>query len=245
MEFGIWSLEFSAALLLGFVGSLHCAGMCGPIAIALPLNNRSWISRVSGSLLYNLGRTITYGLLGAIFGLAGMGLALGGVQQWVSVALGILMILSVVIPRIGIAGKKLAGLTDKFTGYLKKPFVRLFKLRTYRSLLIIGILNGFLPCGLVYIALAGALVMSTYYEGAIYMVLFGLGTIPMLFAISIAGNLVSHKLRARLSKAIPFIIILLGLLFIIRGLNLGIPYLSPKFDMQNDKATMECCDPKK
>jgi uncharacterized protein len=231
--------------MLGLVGSLHCAGMCGPIAIALPLNNKSWFARISGGLLYNFGRTITYGLLGAVFGLAGMGLALGGLQQWVSILLGAFMILSVLIPRIGGTGRKVAEMADKLTGAIKKPFIRLFKLKTYRSLFFIGLLNGFLPCGLVYIALAGALVMSKYYEGALYMMFFGLGTIPMLLAISVAGNVISQKLRHRLSKAIPFIIILLGILFILRGLNLGIPYISPKITVTGEKVTMECCKPKK
>jgi uncharacterized protein len=196
-------------------------------------------------LLYNFGRTITYGIMGAVLGLAGLGLTLGGLQQWVSIILGIVMILAVLIPRLGSAGKKLAGFTDSFTGRLKKPFIRLFKQRSYGSLFIIGILNGFLPCGLVYIALAGAIVTSHAYEGAIYMVLFGLGTIPMLLAISIAGNILSQKIRQKLSKVIPVFIILLGILFILRGMNLGIPYISPKLQQEGGKATMECCHPKK
>jgi sulfite exporter TauE/SafE len=245
LEFGFWNLEFSAALLLGLVGSLHCAGMCGPIAIALPLSNQSWFARISGGLLYNIGRTITYALLGAIFGLAGLGLALGGLQQWVSIILGTFMILAVVIPRLGSAGKKISGISDSLTGHLKKPFIKLFRMRTYSSLFIIGLLNGFLPCGLVYIALAGALVMSQVHEGALYMVFFGIGTIPMMLAISIAGNILSQRLRQRLSAAIPVFIILLGILFILRGLNLGIPYISPKINQQGEKATMECCHPKK
>ena len=237
-------MDYLSPLLLGLVGSLHCAGMCGPIAIALPLNNQSWLARITGGLLYNSGRTITYALLGAILGLAGMGLALGGMQQWVSIILGAVMILAVLIPRMGAAGNKMTLLTDKISGLLKKPFVRLFRIRTYSSLFIIGLLNGFLPCGLVYIALAGALVMSRVYEGAFYMIVFGLGTIPMMLAISIAGNIISQKLRKKLSKAIPLFIILLGTLFILRGLNLGIPYISPKLGQHGEKATMECCQPK-
>ncbi len=245
MEFGIWNLEFFSALALGFVGSIHCAGMCGPIAIALPLNNQTWLSRILGGLLYNFGRTITYGLLGAIVGLAGLGLALGGLQQWVSIILGTLMILAVLVPLLGSAGKKITGITDKITVHLKKPFIKLFRMRSYSSLFLIGLLNGFLPCGLVYIALAGALVMSHFYQGSLYMIFFGLGTIPMLLAISVAGNILSQKVRQKLSKIIPVFIILLGILFILRGLNLGIPYISPKLEKQGDKATMECCHPKK
>jgi uncharacterized protein len=218
--------------------------MCGPIAIALPLNNQSWFARISGGLLYNIGRTITYAILGAVFGLAGMGLALGGMQQMVSIIIGAVMILAVLIPRLGAAGIKIAALTDSISGLLKKPFIKLFRVRTYGSLFIIGLLNGFLPCGLVYIALAGALVMSRIYEGAFYMIIFGTGTIPMMLAISVAGNIISQKLRKKLSKAIPIFIIFLGVLFILRGLNLGIPYISPKLSQQGDKANMECCRPK-
>jgi uncharacterized protein len=218
--------------------------MCGPIAIALPLNNQSWFARISGGLLYNTGRTITYAVLGAVFGLAGMGLALGGLQQWVSIILGTFMIVAVIIPRIGGAGNKMTKLTDTISGLLKKPFVKLFRIRTYHSLFIIGLLNGFLPCGLVYIALAGALLMSRIFEGSLYMVSFGIGTIPMMLAISIAGNILSQKLRKKLLKAIPLFIILLGILFILRGLNLGIPFISPKLSQDGENATMECCQPK-
>jgi sulfite exporter TauE/SafE len=237
-------MEYISALLLGLVGSLHCAGMCGPVAVALPLNNRSWFARISGGLLYNAGRIITYAALGAFFGLAGMGLALGGMQQWVSIILGSVMILVVLIPRLGPVGNKMAVLTDSLTGLLKKPFVKLFRIRTYSSLFIIGLLNGFLPCGLVYIALAGALVMSRVHQGAVYMIFFGIGTIPMMLAIAVAGNILSQKLRKRLAKAIPLFIILLGILFILRGMNLGIPYISPKLSQEGEKATMECCEPK-
>jgi sulfite exporter TauE/SafE len=218
--------------------------MCGPIAIALPLDNRTWYSRISGGLLYNSGRTLTYGFLGAIFGLAGMGLALGGLQQWVSIAVGIIMVLSVLIPGMAAIKPGLNKLIDPLTSGLKKAFGKFLTRKNYSSLFTLGILNGFLPCGLVYIALAGALVTSNLYEGTIYMLLFGLGTIPMMLAISLAGSLISLKLRTRLSRVIPYFIVLLGILFILRGLNLGIPYISPKLTHQNDKTTMECCKPK-
>ena len=176
-------MEYLSALIVGLVGSLHCAGMCGPIAIAIPLNNQSWFSRIFGTLVYNTGRTLTYAILGAIFGLAGFGLALGGLQQWVSIALGALMILSVIVPRIGKAGKSVTRISEIVSGRVKRLFGKYFKIRTYPSLMFLGILNGFLPCGLVYIALAGALVMNQVAEGALYMVFFGLGTLPVLLLL--------------------------------------------------------------
>jgi sulfite exporter TauE/SafE len=238
-------MEYISALIVGLVGSLHCAGMCGPIAIAIPLNNSSWLSRISGTLLYNTGRTLTYALLGAIFGLAGLGLALGGLQQWVSIALGIVMILSVLIPKVGAMGKSVTRISNLATSQVKKLFGKYFRVRTYTSLFILGLLNGLLPCGLVYIALAGALVMSHVYEGALYMVFFGLGTIPMMMALSLAGNVISGKLRTRLNRFLPYFIVLLGIIFILRGMNLGIPYLSPKINKTATESTMECCHPKK
>jgi uncharacterized protein len=237
-------LDYLSPILLGLIGSLHCAGMCGPITVALPLNNQSWFARISGGLLYNSGRSVTYALLGAIFGLAGMGLALGGLQQWVSIILGIVMILSVLIPWIGGTKNRLMNMADNISGLVRKPFVKLLKVRSYSSLFMIGMLNGFLPCGLVYIALAGALLMSRVYEGSLYMLVFGIGTIPMMLAISVAGNIISQKIKRSLSKVIPMFIILLGILFILRGLNLGIPYISPKLNQQDQTTTMDCCQPK-
>lgn len=231
-------------MVLGFVGSLHCAGMCGPIAVALPLNNNSWFSRISGSLLYNAGRTITYGVLGIIFGLFGKGLFLGGLQQWVSIGLGASMILAVLVPRLFRRGQWIENLLDRLTYRLKAAFGKFFGIRTYRSLFIIGLLNGFLPCGLVYIALAGAILTGGPFKGATYMVIFGLGTIPMLLALSLAGSMVSNALRNRLRKIIPVFIVILGLLFIVRGMNLGIPYVSPRINKTAEMTTMDCCDKK-
>lgn len=237
-------MELYSALVLGLIGSLHCAGMCGPIAIALPLSKDSWVSRIAGGLSYNIGRTLTYVLLGAIFGLVGMGLALGGLQQATSILAGSVMVLSVLIPAIGNLNNKFNRIIDPLATSLKRAFSRLFSKKSMSSLFLLGILNGFLPCGLVYMALAGALVMSHILEGALYMLLFGLGTIPMLLAISLAGNMISQKFRRSLSRIIPYLIALLGILFILRGLNLGIPYVSPKLDQQGNKTTMECCQPK-
>jgi sulfite exporter TauE/SafE len=238
-------MEYISALLLGLLGSLHCAGMCGPIAVALPLNNEIWLSRIFGGMLYNTGRILTYAAMGAVFGLAGKGLALGGLQQWISIILGITMIILVLVPKLGSFGGSISHLTDHLTAGMKKSFGKLFTARTYRSLFTIGLLNGFLPCGLVYIALAGAVVTGESGGGALYMVIFGLGTIPVLFGIAMAGNLLAITFRRKITRIIPYFIVLLGLLFILRGMNLGIPYVSPKISKSSETTTMECCKPKK
>jgi len=115
----------------------------------------------------------------------------------------------------------------------------LFGLRTYYSVFLIGLLNGLLPCGLVYIALAGAIVSSGPYEGALYMFLFGLGTIPVLLSATLAGNVIGTRFRNMVKKSVPYFILLIAVLFILRGLNLGIPYISPK--MEAKKNHPACC----
>ncbi len=216
-----------AALSLGLAGSFHCVGMCGPIALAIPLNNSNWITRISGSLLYNLGRAFTYLVMGAVFGLLSTGFVMAGFQKWVSIIMGSIMVLSVLFPSLYKNRFNFEKSTFSFIGRLKFKMGDLLKKRSLFSLLLIGILNGFLPCGLVYIALAGALATGSIISGVIFMFLFGIGTLPMLFFISILGNVISLQLRKRITKAIPVIIVMIGILFILRGLGLGIPYISP------------------
>jgi hypothetical protein len=216
------------ALILGLMGSFHCVGMCGPIAIALPLNNTSWFTRIFGSLTYNTGRTLAYTFMGAVFGLVGMGLKMSGLQQWVSIIMGIIMILSVLLPALFQKTRFYDKNIDRFSQFLKERFHKFFLIRSYTSLFTIGILNGFLPCGLVYIAIAGALASGDVINGTLFMAFFGLGTIPMLFILNIAGNILSTRFRTAVRKIIPIFIVIIGILFILRGMNLGIKYISPK-----------------
>lgn len=235
------------ALMTGLIGSLHCIGMCGPIAIALPLGKKSWGYRTIGSLSYNIGRTLTYGVLGGLFGLLGKGIQLAGLQQWASIAIGIIMILSVLFPAIF---KSQISLDKIFTGYaarLISQFRKLFSQSSISSLFVIGLLNGLLPCGLVYVAIAGAINTNELTQGIIYMLLFGLGTIPIMFVIPLAGNLIGIGIRKKLRGVVAVFIVLLGILFILRGLSLGIPYVSPKTKMlqPHEKMMQPVDDPNK
>jgi len=220
------ALLFSA-LVLGIMGSFHCAGMCGPIAIALPLHGNTVGGKIFGGSLYNLGRTITYGIMGALFGMLGQGLALIGFQQKISVIMGSLMIISVLFPALFRNQYSLEKSWFSFVGKLKSTIGKMFSIRSYSSLFFIGMLNGLLPCGLVYMAIAGAIGTGSIGLGTLYMILFGLGTIPMLLGISLAGNLLSQTVRKRINKLIPIMVVLVGIFFILRGLSLGIPFLSP------------------
>lgn len=216
-----------SALVLGLMGSFHCAGMCGPIAIALPLHGNSIPQKIFGGTLYNLGRTLTYGVMGAIFGLLGQGVEMIGFQQKISIIMGVIMILSVVFPSLFRNQYNMEKSWFSLVGKLKKSIGKLFSVHSFSSLFFIGLLNGLLPCGLVYMAIAGAIGTGEVVLGSLYMIMFGLGTIPMMLSIALAGNILSVAIRRKINRLIPVLVVVVGIFFILRGLSLGIPYLSP------------------
>ncbi|GAF01707.1 sulfite exporter TauE/SafE family protein [Saccharicrinis fermentans] len=225
-----------SGFVLGIMGSLHCAGMCGPIALSLPLYGKGVLTKVTGGVLYNMGRTVTYGLMGAVFGLIGQGLSLVGFQQWISVVMGALMIISVLLPSLF---KKVKGGNIPLAGWVRKGIQKLFMKKSFGRLFFIGLLNGLLPCGLVYLAIAGAIGTGDVGTGTLFMILFGLGTLPLMLGISLLGDMVSVSLRKKMNKAIPVLVVVIGVLFVMRGLSLGIPYLSPPEKMLHPKAHVE------
>jgi len=202
--------------------------MCGPIALALPTGPVKSIRFYSGRLLYNFGRVITYSVFGLIFGLIGKNLAIVGLQRWVSIVSGVVIIIIVLLPQSAktLFISKLS--LGKFTQKLKEAFGKLFRKGSLTSMLFIGIVNGLLPCGFVYVGVAGAIAVGDVGLGVVYMALFGLGTIPVMFVTSVAGNFISIGIRQKLTKIIPLLAIILAILFILRGMNLGIMYISPK-----------------
>jgi sulfite exporter TauE/SafE len=223
-------MEVFAGLALGFFGSLHCIGMCGPIALALPTQSKSKFGFYSGRILYNLGRVITYSFMGLFAGLIGKQINIAGFQQFVSIALGVIILFSVLLPTgiknyfIKIKPVQLA------TKIIQSSIGKLFSRGSQKSLLLIGVLNGFLPCGFVYMALAGALALGNVENSILFMALFGLGTIPAMFTVSILTNLFGNNFRRKINRLIPVFATLLAVIFILRGLNLGIPFISPKLD---------------
>ncbi len=222
---------YIVALMTGLIGSLHCIGMCGPIAVALPLGKKSWLQKITGSIIYNAGRIATYALLGIIFGLLGQGIEMAGLQKWASIGLGIALILSVLFPVLFKGQKKIDQFFYGYAGKLIGKFRQLFSISSYPSLLVIGLLNGLLPCGLVYVAIAGAINTNDIVSGAVYMSIFGIGTIPIMASIPIVGNLIGTNIRRSFKGVISIFIVILGILFILRGLSLGIPYISPPTKM--------------
>lgn len=226
------------ALTTGLIGSLHCIGMCGPIAIALPLGKRPLPWRIAGGLVYNTGRILTYAILGGLFGLLGKGISMAGLQQWASIFIGIVMILSVLFPVLFRGKIKIDRFLSGFSGKLITQFRRLFSVSSFPSLFVIGFLNGLLPCGLVYVAIAGAINTNDIVYGMIYMIIFGAGTIPVMLAIPLLGNLIASGIRKNFKGLLSAFIVLLGILFILRGLSLGIPYVSPKTKMLKPQEQM-------
>ena len=226
-------MEIWTAFILGLAGSLHCAGMCGPLALALPAAGKGPWGFVLGRAAYNLGRIITYCALGLLFGLIGKTLWLAGIQRWVSIGLGVMLLAGLFSARKLGVSRPVTALVER----LKSGMSGLLRRRSFGGSVLLGLLNGLLPCGLVYVACAGATTTSGAVAGAQYMTAFGLGTVPMMLAIGLSGRLVPVSLRLKLRRAIPVSVFVLATLLILRGMSLGIPYLSP--DLAG--GGMSCC----
>ena len=216
-----------SAIILGLISSFHCIGMCGPIAMMLPVDRNNPTKKTSQIFTYHLGRLTAYSSLGLLFGLLGKGLFIAGLQQQLSIVVGLLMIIVAVVPEKVFARYNFSKPVYKVISNVKASLGKQFKNKSYRSLFTIGLLNGYLPCGMVYVALFGAIAMQSVAVGTLYMFLFGLGTVPMMSAIVYVANLITPKTRNSIQKAIPVLTILIGMLFIVRGLGLDIPYISP------------------
>jgi len=211
------------AFFIGLFSSLHCLGMCGPLALAIPIGKgRAGLFILWDKLIYNLGRIATYCVLGLIAGIIGSGLWMAGFQQWVSIISGVLILLA--------AASRLIKRQSSITGAGAFPFINRslsYALKHHWGHLFIGMLNGFLPCGFVYMALAGAINTGAAGASAVYMFWFGMGTLPLMLLAMVGSGFFSMPLRSRLNKIAPYAMLFLGAWFVLRGLHLNIPYLSP------------------
>jgi hypothetical protein len=229
-----------SAFILGLLGSLHCVGMCGPIAFMLPLDRSNSIKKISQIGVYHIGRLLAYSLIGLAFGLVGKSLNLFGIQQQLSIAVGILMIVVVLIPYRTFAKYNLSKPLNKVISKVKSNLGQALKKKTPDTFLTIGFLNGFLPCGLVYMAVFGAVATGSLLQGSFYMVLFGLGTIPLMTSAIYLGKFLNQTIKQRIQKAIPVFVVIIGVLFILRGLGLGIPYISPAPVVEVATSAIDC-----
>lgn len=229
-----------SALLLGLMGSLHCVGMCGPIAFMLPVDRQNPLKKAGQITLYHIGRLLSYGLIGLVFGLLGKGLYVFGMQQKLSIAIGVLMILVVLIPAKTFAKYNFSKPVYKIISKVKSRLGQELKKKTPDTFLTIGVLNGFLPCGLVYMALFAAIAMGDVAQGSLYMILFGLGTIPLMTSAVYFSGFLKGGAKKRIQKLIPVFVVIMGMLFILRGLGLGIPYVSPSPVLDVVSSQIEC-----
>ena len=227
-----------SALLLGLMGSFHCLGMCGPIAFVLPVDRQNKFKMALQTLLYHLGRMTAYASIGLVFGYLGKGISLVGFQQKVSLIMGILMLIFAFVPSSKVLHLKAFAWWNSFVYFIKNSLGNYLQKRSTMGFYVIGFFNGLLPCGLVYIALVGAMASGDPILGAMYMAVFGLGTAPMMTLAVYLGNFVSVTLRNKINKMIPFAVAFVGILFILRGLNLGIKYISPSDKMLDTDAKM-------
>ena len=216
-------MDLGIAFALGLLGNLHCAAMCGPLLLALPVTPGGAGQFFAGRIIYQLGRVATYSLLGVAAGLVGQSIFFAGLQRWLAIALGLAIITGFFLSqKIALAAPVVRLVTR-----LKSAMAAQLQQRSFRSLTLLGMLNGLLPCGLVYVALAGALAGGTIPNGVLYMVAFGFGTLPATLGIGLSGKLFPLALRLKLRRAVPVGVCVLAGLLILRGLALGIPYVSP------------------
>lgn len=230
------------ALLFGLLGSFHCVGMCGPIAFLLPVDRTNNYTKIFQISLYHIGRILSYSIIGLIFGIVGKTLNIFGLQQQLSIAIGVLMIVVILIPPKLFNRYNFSRPVFKIISKVKSSLAKELKKKTPDTFFTIGFLNGFLPCGLVYMAVFGAIAAGSVWKGSLYMALFGLGTVPLMTSAIYLGNFLNVQMRQKVRKTIPILVVLLGVLFIVRGMGLGIPYISPKSvtEMEMIDANYDC-----
>lgn len=241
------------AFILGLVSSLHCVGMCGPIAMSIPSTRFNIQPATGGStgfersrqwwniLLYNTGRITTYASFGLVFGLIGRSFAWFGWQQKISVTLGLLIIAALIIPRLMKKQNSFTRLSNQAMTKVRTALGKLLFNGHPASVYGIGLLNGLLPCSMVYLALAGAVATGSAWDGSLFMASFGLGTVPAMAAVGYFGAILTPSLRSSARKLFPAMMMVMATLLILRGMNLGIPYLSPSLNITSSDA-INCHD---
>lgn len=220
------------AFMIGLVGSLHCIGMCGPIALAIPYQAPTKIKTLGNILLYNSGRIITYGLIGVLPAIFGLALTLSGMQKNMSIILGAFLIIAAIfsIP-LDQRTNAIPGINRVYPWVASKMKSFISK-RTKSAFFITGILNGFLPCGMVYMAVMGAITQTSMANAFLYMMLFGVGTVPLMMLMGVSGQLISMTWRRKVRRVIPVFMIGIGILMIMRGVTIDLPpHLEPLIEM--------------
>jgi len=220
---------FEIGFLMGLIGSIHCIGMCGPLVMALPIAHQNNFQKWRSLILYHFGKISSYAILGVLLGLFGSQLPLYGVQENLSIVMGSIMLLYVLYVFVIKANWSPSIIHfNRVYNFIIKKMGLLFKSKNKTAFYFIGFLNGLLPCGMVYVALTSALATQSVVKGGFIMAFFGLGTLPALLMVAIGGQYFGRSVRLRLQGLLPVFVFSMGVLLILRGLNLGIPYVSPQ-----------------
>jgi sulfite exporter TauE/SafE len=216
-----------AGITIGFFGSFHCVGMCSPIAMMMGTNITNSFAFFSSRFLYNIGRAFMYALLGALFGFIGTGVRLSGLQEIISVFAGIVILVVVFLPSSLRVRLEYIPPLQFLASWVKKTLSPLFTSSAPLKHFLVGLINGLLPCGFVYVGLAAALYVGTSVDGMTFMLGFGLGTFPAMFVVAYGSRMVSPALRGKLYGLMPYMTAVIGVMLILRGLSLDIPFVSP------------------
>lgn len=232
-----WQLIISG-LALGAISSFHCVGMCGAIAFSIPTHHLSSFKKVAAILLYNIGRVTTYSIIGLLFGALGRQILMSGFQQWFSIIAGVLILMIVAQAFFKRPVFHLPGY-NKMLNFITKLVSRFIGRPSLGSIYLLGMANGLLPCGLVYLAITGALAAGTIQGSVAFMAAFGFGTLPAMFLLSYFKFIISITTRNTIRKAVPYVIATMGVLLILRGMGLGIGYISPVLPTGNT-TTVAC-----
>jgi len=220
-----------SAFALGLGGSFHCMGMCGPLALSITMPAAAKHPPFLTYSFYFLGKTLTYALMGLIFGFFGQQIVWAGWQQGLAIFSGVVMILLALFSVVKPAAFHHNVVTEKINQFILPLFGKVLQQKS--SLFApfwMGLLNGLLPCGLVYMGLAGAVATAEPLSAALFMFVFGIGTMPVLLLFLLVSGKFGYAFRVYLKKATPVIMSVMGILLILRGLDLGIPYISPVSD---------------
>jgi uncharacterized protein len=208
------------ALIMGLTGSLHCVGMCSPLAMAVgSLSTRAFLNRA----IYNAGRIVTYGFLGLGIASIGLSFPISKFQNLISIFLGIILLLAGIgLLRINIPlfSKAIGTLTST----LKILFTKFLRRKNFGSVFLLGTLNGILPCGLVWIALTYSLTLQSPLEGFSFMMLFGLGTLPVMLGFTSMITQLLNRFHFSFQHVTSAMLILSGILLIVRVFIIHLPH---------------------
>jgi len=221
----MWSIV-AAGFVLGLISSLHCIGMCGPLMLSLPVRHLNKWKQGMAIFLYNTGRVLTYSLIGALLGLAGRRIYLAGFQRWFTIVLGVVMLVMAVTyfyKQTSVQPKWMQTIHLR----IQQLMLRFLRSNNSSGYFLLGMANGLLPCGMVYLAIAGALTANTVLHSVLFMFLFGVGTLPAMLALGIFGLRITMPVRQQMKAAMPYVVVAMAVILILRGCNLGIPFISP------------------